>query len=97
MFDFVTIKRCFEINLVILLTWIPDLIRILIHQILWIRIQSIRICITVPNYGFRPSFAHSSESRALKDFFLAGNSGGCDYYGGHFQCGVRGGHAHLEE
>ena len=41
---FSTLKKWFEINLVILLTWI----RIRIHQILWtrVRIQSMRILIT---------------------------------------------------
>ena len=39
---FSIIKRCVEINLVILFTWI----RIRIRKIFWIRIQSIRIHIT---------------------------------------------------
>ena len=49
LFLLLKIKRCFE-NLVILLTWIR------IDQILWIRIRirSIRIHITVPNYTTIP-------------------------------------------
>ena len=59
MIFFFTFKRCFEISLVILLTWIRirDWIWILIRirHILWIRIQSIRIHIIAEYYITRNS------------------------------------------
>ena len=67
---FLTCKKCFEINLLILLTWI----RIRIHQILLIRfrilIQSIRIHIDafddagVP--GLRPGAAPVHPAQGLR-------------------------------